>query len=161
MATLIGAGGHADDIFHAEGGWANLGRVAHHKFCTDDLYIIGINDPRLRYEVSVQLAGEERSWIHPDACLYFNCTYGVGTHINYGVTMTRTTVGHHCTISPGVTIAGDVSIGNLVFIGAGATICDRVTIDSGVTIGAGAVVLPETHIPTGETWVGVPARRPQ
>ena len=63
------------------------------------------------------------------------------------------------TVSPGVTICGDVTIGDRVLIGAGATICDRVTIGADVTIGAGAVVLPETVVPDGETWVGVPARR--
>ena len=86
-------------------------------------------------------------------------SWGYGTHINYGVTMTRTTIGHHTTISPGVTICGDVTIGDRTLIGAGAVVCDRVTIGNDVTIGAGAVVLPETTVPDGETWYGVPAKR--
>jgi carbonic anhydrase/acetyltransferase-like protein (isoleucine patch superfamily) len=88
--------------------------------------------------------------------------------------MTRTTIGHHTTISPGVTICGDVVIGNRVLIGAGATICEKVWIEDDVTIGAGAVVLPGDwltpptidtpgviryhHLTAGGTYVGVPAR---
>ena len=123
----------------------------------DDV-IIGINDPRLRAKVSEIIEIDDMVWIHPSAVIGIECHWNSGTHINYGVTMTRTTIGHHTTISPGVTICGDVTIGDRVLIGAGSTICDRVTIGNDVTIGAGAVVLPETVIPDGETWFGVPAK---
>lgn len=158
MATLIGRGSHARDIGEAITYSRN---VAHHSDYTDDglPVTIGINDPRARARVSAEIGVRDRAWIHPDARLYKpGCVVGHGTHINYGVTMTRTTLGRHCTISPGVTICGDVAIGDRVLVGAGATICDRVTIGNDVTIGAGAVVLPETVIPDGETWVGVPAK---
>lgn len=160
MATLIGAGSHARDIASV---WTPThGHPNHEDWLAngDDAYsyVIGINDPRLRAEVASKLGGLELSWVHPHAYIGTDCEWGTGTHINYGVSMTRTTLGHHCTISPGVTICGDVTIGDRVLVGAGATICDRVTIGSDVTIGAGAVVLPETVIPDGETWIGVPAR---
>jgi carbonic anhydrase/acetyltransferase-like protein (isoleucine patch superfamily) len=160
MATLIGDGSHAYDIASV---------TPHTHVCRSDtdwqtsgdkfyLVTIGINDPRLRAEVAERMGVDDLPWVHPNALLGHATSYGVGTHINYGVTMTRTTIGHHCTISPGVTICGDVTIGDRTLIGAGATICDRVTIGSDVTVGAGAVVLPETVIPDGETWIGVPAR---
>jgi acetyltransferase-like isoleucine patch superfamily enzyme len=166
MATLIGDGAHASDIWPTlrddttlPGPWF---RVPHHKDLKPGQHsfgplFIGINDPRLRAKVSCEMEWDDASWIHPDAHVYHSVIRH-GAHINYGVYMTRTVVGPHTTISPGVTIAGGVSIGREVLIGAGATICDRVTIWEEATIGAGAVVLPETIIPPGETWVGVPAR---
>lgn len=159
MATLIGNGAHASDIKKA-GGVFIARVISHHEDWTgfSDNLIIGVNDPRLRAQISERLGIYDRPWIHPHAHLGHHTTYGFGTHINYGVTMTRTRLGNHVTVSPGVTICGDVTIGDRVLVGAGATICDRVTIGDDVTVGAGAVVLPETVIPNGETWVGVPAR---
>lgn len=159
MATLIvGAGGHADDIAMTTPG---LYAYPHH---TDvpplgyaDEIIIGINDPSLREKVAAELGVRDLAWIHPDAKLYVDVTYGHGTHINYGVTMTRTRVGRHTTIAPGVTICGDVVIGDRCMIGAGAVITNLLTIGDDAIIGAGAVILSD--VPAGETWVGNPARR--
>jgi acetyltransferase-like isoleucine patch superfamily enzyme len=164
VATLIGSGSHATDIratLQYVDAWQEFG---HHKQATqeelDDAQpvIIAINNPKTRAEVARYLNISDWWWVHPASTIGPDCHYGPGTHINYGVTMTRTTLGHHCTISPGVTICGDVTIGDRTLIGAGATICDRVTIGNDVTVGAGAVVLPEATIPDGETWVGVPAK---
>ena len=163
---LIGTGGHGHDI------WETLNHsiptiypwrwADHHTdwYPTGGGIIIGINDPQLRFQVyeAMRLPVPDNTWIHPAALIQDSTIIDAGTHINYGVTMTRTTIGHHTTISPGVTICGDVTIGDRVLIGAGSTICDRVTIGNDVTIGAGAVVLPETVIPDGETWFGVPAK---
>lgn len=157
MATLIGAGAHARDIATT----VKFDRVIpHHRYFTDDgdAVVIGINNPRLRAKISDELRISDARWMHPRSWWGWDCYVGYGTHCNYGVTMTRTRIGAHCTISPGVTICGDVIIGDRVLVGAGATICDRVHIGSDVRIGAGAVVLPETIIPDGETWVGIPAR---
>ena len=158
MVALIGDGSHAADIAAVMGNEITR-RFPHHTLYDGTLpVVIGINDPRLRARIAQELGVVDLSWnchfvyMRDVGCLN-------GTHINYGVTMTRTTIGHHTTVSPGVTICGDVTIGDRVLIGAGATICDRVTIGADVTIGAGAVVLPETVVPDGETWVGVPARR--
>jgi acetyltransferase-like isoleucine patch superfamily enzyme len=83
-------------------------------------------------------------------------TLGRHTHIGAGCTLTRTTIGDHCQIAPGVDIAGDVTIGNRVFVGVGATVRNLVTIGDDVTIGAGSVVLHD--VPAGSTVAGVPAR---
>lgn len=155
MSTLIGNGGHARDIRATR---IFTRYVNHHRDWDGDTPVtIGINDPQLRAEIARILGVHDLNWTHPDARL-FNVDVNYGTHINYGVTATRTTIGHHSTISPGVTICGDVTVGNRVLIGAGATICDRVTIMDDAVVGAGAVVLPETTVGRGETWVGVPAR---
>jgi carbonic anhydrase/acetyltransferase-like protein (isoleucine patch superfamily) len=163
MATLIGTGSHGRDIMETLDDWAWRWVPHHSEYQPDDEgwepVIIGINDPRLRADVAAQLKIHELEWVHPDAILNNGSFVGSGTHVNYGVTMTRTTIGHHCTLSPGVTCCGDVVIGDRVLIGAGAVIGDRVRIGDDVTIGMGAVVLPETVIPGGETWVGVPAKK--
>jgi carbonic anhydrase/acetyltransferase-like protein (isoleucine patch superfamily) len=168
MATLIGDGGHAQDIAQTR----LFDRVlANHADFEDDggSVIIGINDPWMRYMIRRAIGVTDSSWVHPHAHLGPDCKVGVGTHINYGVTMTRTQIGSHVTVSPGVTICGDVVIGDRVLIGAGATICEKVYIADDVIIGAGAVVTPGcwgdnreieyNHIPSGTTWVGVPARQ--
>lgn len=160
MSSLIGWGSHAHDIeavtphtrhFCDHIDWLDCG-------ASDEFVTIGINDPRVRAEVATWLRVRDQRWVHPRAYLGIDSHIGHGTHVNYGVTMTRTIVGEHCTISPGVTICGDVLIGDRVLIGAGAVVCDRVTIGNDATIGAGAVVLPEAFVREGETWVGVPAK---
>ena len=161
MATLIGNGSHARDILISD---EVVGlQIPHHSewdMVKDRTHsvIIGINDPWKRDEVAKILGIDDRDWIHPHAWFGQGCDWGPGTHINYGVTMTRTTIGHHVTVSPGVTICGDVIIGNRCLIGAGATICDRVTIGDDVTVGAGCVVLPESRVDSNATIIGVPAR---
>lgn len=172
MATLIGAGGHAEDIAATR---AFDRQIPHHFEWTDDglTVTIGISNPQTRAAVAAELGVTDDRWVHPHTWIGHNCHWGYGTHINYAVTMTRTTLGHHCTISPGVTLCGDITIGNRVLIGAGATICEKVVIEDDVTIGAGAVILPGhweippdgeqpgvpvyRRIPAGTLWTGVPA----
>lgn len=158
MSTLIGDGSHAVDIAHT---YAFEKNVPHHSLFVDDgdRVVIGVNDPQTRAQVSWVIGVRDSAWVHPRSWIGPECEYGYGTHINYGVTMTRTRIGRHCTISPGVTICGDVTIGHRVLVGAGSVISDRVTIGDDAIIGAGAVVLPQSDVPAGATWVGVPARQ--
>lgn len=155
MKCLIGAGGHATDI--RRHGFISLQFPHHSEWSGQTPVIIGINNPQLRAKVAHELGVDDEAWVHPDAQLW-DVTLGAGTHVNYGVRAVRTRIGKHCTISPGAVICGDVTIGDRVLIGAGAVVCDRVTIGDGATIGAGAVVLPESYVPSGDTWVGIPAR---
>lgn len=158
MATLIGAGSHATDIAHTY--WFDRHYPHHDQYEPDGKpVVIGINNLYDRVRIATQLDITDHPWIHPNVYLGPETSWLWGTHINYGVNMTRTRIGEHCTISPGVTICGDVIIGDRVLIGAGATICDRVTIHNDATIGAGAVILPETIIPSNTTWVGVPGKQ--
>ncbi len=158
MATLIGGGSHGVDIRNTLTGrwwW-----IEHHMYFTPDgeRVIIGINNPQTRAHIARELGVHDSSWVHPYTHIGPACRYQHGTHVNYRTTMTRTRIGQHCTISPGVTICGDVTIGNRVLVGAGATICDRVQIGDDVTIGAGCVVLPESVVDDGATIVGIPAK---
>lgn len=132
--------------------------------------MIGVNDPKTRRAIA-----ESFGWggapalidpsvigrgakvaqgcvVAPGVVMLQDVVLGRHVHVNYGVTMTRTRVGAFSTICPGVTIAGDVVIGEECLIGAGAVICDRVTIGNRAVIGAGALVLPQSHIP-GESLV--------
>ncbi len=140
MSVLIGDGGHARDIMATLDPY-KWSQVPHHTDLEDDAvtYIIGINNPLVRAKVAASLNGLEQSWVHPDAYIGPDCHWRVGTHINYGVTMTRTRLGSHCTIAPGVTICGDVSIGDRVFIGAGAVIVNLTVIPDDTFIKAGTV----------------------
>lgn len=158
MNVLVGSGAHAQDIYPTlQGHWRVLDH--HSRFTRAHDTIIGINDPRTRAEIAEKLGVRDLSWFHPQSFISTSCDIAHGVHVNYGASMTRTTVGKHSTISPGVTICGGVRIGERVLIGAGATVCDRVTIADDATVGAGSTVLPLTEIGPGETWVGTPARK--
>lgn len=155
MATLIGSGGHAQDISDT----MFFGtRYDHHDLYVEhhDEVVVAINHSQTRAKVAADLGLRDMAWVHPNAHVTRSCSYGYGTHINYGVTMTRTHMGHHCTIAPGVTICGDVTIGDRVFVGAGAVITNLLTIGDDAVVGAGAIVLHD--VPAGVTVVGNPAR---
>lgn len=152
MTALIGDGGHARDI-RATIGFISY-TVRHHcEFDWNGPYIIGVNDCQLRAKIAAEIGRPDDPWVHPDAYMGPGTGVDYGAHINYRVGMTRTEVGSHSTICPGVTIAGDVTIGERVFVGAGATIGNLLTIGDDVVIGAGAVILGD--VPAGARVVGV------
>ena len=74
---------------------------------------------------------------------------------------TNVSVDHDCDISdfvhisPGATICGNVTIGELTWIGAGATIIHGISIGKNTIIGAGTVVIK--NIPDNVLIVGNPA----
>lgn len=159
MATLIGAGSHARDIL-ISGVIPIEQQFAHHSVFPSSHVanvVIGINDPWVRAAVADEIDRVDLNWEHPTATIT-DSRWGWGTHINAGSIVIRARIGTYVTISPGVTICGDVRIGDRCLIGANATICDRVTIGDDVTIGAGCVVLPESVVDNGSTIVGVPAK---
>lgn len=136
-------------------------------------WFIGVNDPKLREEMSWRTPRWAMPLVHPAAVIDDRCTFdkgvvvganttmihavylGLHTHVNYNCGMTRTRVGNYTTIAPGVTIAGDVQIGHRVFIGIGASIGNLVTIGDDAIIGAGSVVLKD--VPAGAKILGVHA----
>jgi sugar O-acyltransferase (sialic acid O-acetyltransferase NeuD family) len=176
MVTLIGTGSHSRDIQAIAARRGQQLRVVEgddfDAYC-NDLILVGINDPRTRRLVAQRWGGWAMPLIDPSAIcgpcvdIGFGCVVAPNAvllrdvsldghvHINYGTTMTRCSVGAFTTIAPGVTICGDVEIGEAVFIGAGATICNLLKIGDGATIAAGAVVIHD--VPAGETVRGVPA----
>lgn len=76
----------------------------------------------------------------------------------------------HCTYEKTKTIIGDnVSIGHNailhgcvveeeVLIGMGAIVMDGAVVEKNAIIGAGAVVTSNTRVPSGQIWVGNPAK---
>lgn len=101
--------------------------------------------------------------------IFPGCTMSNATSIeNFVIINSNTYVGHDCeigsyvTISPGVTICGNVKILDEVFVGAGAVIKQgkrnaKVTLSSNSFIGLGSVVLND--IDPGVTVVGNPAKQ--
>jgi len=113
--------------------------------------------------------------IDPDASLAASVRLGFGTQVLMGsrvqhgasigdwcIVNTATVVEHDCRIganahvAPGAVLCGGVTVGEGAFIGAGSVIKEGVTIGSHATVGLGAVVI--SHVPEGQTVVGVPAR---
>jgi len=113
--------------------------------------------------------------IHPTAAIGPRCTLGRGiiacrnvvvttnvslgdhVHLNVG-----SACGHDATIDDGCTFSGYcVAAGHAVlqrgaFLGTHASVMPGVRVGEFATLGAGSVAFRE--IPSGETWVGVPAR---
>jgi acetyltransferase-like isoleucine patch superfamily enzyme len=65
-------------------------------------------------------------------------------------------IGDYVTVSPGVTVCGNVTIGEGTMMGAASTVIQNRTIGAWVTVGAGAAVVSD--LADGVTAVGVPAR---
>jgi acetyltransferase-like isoleucine patch superfamily enzyme len=137
--------------------------------------IIGINNPITRREIAERYGRlpaapplVDRSAIIGEdvimaggvvvgqlASIGHGSTLGEHAHVNARVSMVRCGVGPYTTISPGVTICGDVEIGEASWIGAGAVVCDRVTIGHECVIAAGAIIPPESVVPNGAKVIGV------
>jgi acetyltransferase-like isoleucine patch superfamily enzyme len=172
VTTLIGDGAHGRDIQVIA---SRCGRdvavtdEARSSFHVKTPCLIGINNPITRREVAERwpIAAEplvDPSVIRgrqtvirggcvvaPNVVLLREVVLGCHVHVNYGSSMTRCTIGDFTTIAPGVTICGDVEIGEAVFVGAGAVICNLVKIGNEAIIGAGAVVTDDVQ--PGETVV--------
>jgi sugar O-acyltransferase (sialic acid O-acetyltransferase NeuD family) len=96
---------------------------------------------------------------------YVNAGVVVGARVRIGcfANINRAaSIGHHTVvddfvhIGPGVTLAGEITIGAGSFIGAGAVVLPRLTIGEGAIVGAGSVVTKD--VPPFTTVVGSPAR---
>lgn len=120
-----------------------------------------------------------RRWatvIDPSAVVPRTCSVGEGSVLLAGVVLTADVlVGCHAVCMPQVTLTHEdviedhVTLAAGVALGGGVTVCDgaylgmRSSVREGLRVGArsvlgmGAVLLE--HLPAGETWAGVPARR--
>jgi sugar O-acyltransferase (sialic acid O-acetyltransferase NeuD family) len=67
-----------------------------------------------------------------------------------------TRIGCYGTVNPGVSLAGNVSIGEGCYLGIGSSVIQGISIGPWTTIGAGAAVVRD--LPDNVTAVGVPAR---
>ncbi|GAA4175666.1 acetyltransferase [Sphingobacterium ginsenosidimutans] len=144
-----------------------------------DSYILGIGDNNIREKISSRIIANGKkilNVIHPTSTIANFVQLGHGIYIgpqtivnalvqmgNCCIINSGAIVEHECRIgnnvhlAPGSVLAGQVTIGKNTFIGANAVIKQGITIGDNVIIGAGSVVL--NNIPTGEVWVGNPAKK--
>lgn len=101
--------------------------------------------------------------INDGVCIAPQCTVNVNVQIGkHSIINSNCNLSHDCvledfvTLSPSVTLTGNVKIKEGAFIGAGATILPNITIGKNAVIGAGASVIND--IPDNCTAVGVPAK---
>ncbi len=139
-------------------------------------FVIGIGSNAVRKKIAESYDVNWVTLIHPSAQIAIGVSIGRGTVIMAGaVVNVCASVGIHCIIntcavvehdnsiedfvhiSPGVRLAGAVSVGELTWIGIGASVINNVAICSNCIIGAGAVVVKEMN--ASGTYVGVPARK--
>lgn len=149
----------------------------------DVCVVSGIGVPKVR-EVTIKKARTAgfsfATLIHPCVEMSKWIEIGEGTIICAGNILTTNimlgkyvqinldcTIGHdviikdYATLAPGVHLSGCVHIGKRVYIGTGAVIINGtqnkpIVIGDDAVVGAGACVTKS--IPSGETWMGVPAR---
>lgn len=142
-------------------------------------FFISIGNNHVREHIASEIGnsnGELATLIHPSANIGIDVKIGKGTAIMAGVSVnsgttlgvgviinTNSSVDHDCIIknythvSPGVTIAGTVNIGNNCWIGTGANLVNSINIPPYTIIGAGGVVI--NSIPEQGTYVGVPVNK--
>ena len=148
--------------------------------CVADYDIfVAIGNNKVRSDIYAQLESCEANipvLVHPKAVLGEGVSIGAGTVVMAGsvvnpctkigkgcIINTGSTIDHDCVIedyvhiSPGVNVAGSVSIGAFTWLGIGSVVNNNLSITSGCTVGAGAVVIADILEPG--TYVGVPARR--
>jgi len=143
----------------------------------------GIGSPTARRSVFERIKSYEPSFltlVHPSATVSDRVQIGKGVIIGAGSVISTdieiadhvvinvncsilhdTRIGRFSTLSPGVNIAGNVSMADAVFMGIGSTVINGtksnpITLGDGSTIGAGACVVE--NIEAGATVVGVPAK---
>lgn len=149
------------------------------KYLNDYDFFVGIGDNQIRKTITKRLNElniELPVLIHPSAIIDETVSIQPGTVVMANVVInadskigngciinTSSSVDHDCLIndyahiSPGVHIAGTVSVGVCSWIGIGATVKNNVYIGSDCIIGAGSVVTDNLLEPG--TYLGVPARR--
>ena len=113
--------------------------------------------------------------IHPSAILTRWVTLGEGVVITAGCILTNQiqigshvhvnldcTIGHDAilqdfvTLSPGVHVSGNVTLGTGCYVGTGANLLEKLEVGNWSMIGAGSVVIG--NVPADSTVVGVPGK---
>ncbi|WP_433901927.1 acetyltransferase [Sphingobacterium puteale] len=144
-----------------------------------DDYVLGIGDNGIRENISFRIESNGKkiiNVIHPTSAIANFVKLGSGNYVgprsiinvfaqigNCCIVNSGAIIEHECQIAdyahlaPGSVLAGQVIIGRKTFVGANAVVKQGVTIGDNVIIGAGSVVLND--VPTGEVWVGNPAKK--
>jgi len=116
------------------------------------------------------------SLIHPTAQIAKSVKIGLGTLITaHAVIQPGASLGCCCSVRSGANIGHDVQVDNFVYIGPNSTLSgysrvglggflapnsilrDRIIMGEYSVLGAGSAALKD--IPSGTTWLGVPAKR--
>ena len=162
--TIIGI---YDD--NKEGGFDGipiLGKIDSNIIKKADEYIIGIGDDRIRKKIYEQFYNLPwATLVHPRSIVSKNTKINEGSVILAGaIIQAGVSIGKHCIINtnsnidhesiinsfssicPGVTICGNVNIGELTFIGANSTIIQRITVGTNCVIGAGTVIIKKLQL---------------
>lgn len=114
-----------------------------------------------RVEMSRWVSIGEGTIVCAGSVLTTNISIGRHVHVNVDCTISHdAAIGDYSTLSPGVHIAGWVTLGRRVFLGTGANVINgsaerKLHIGDGAIVGAGACVIAD--VAAGETVVGVPA----
>lgn len=142
-------------------------------------FFVAIGNNVTREKMQTNLVDEGFSIVslfHPSAVIGTDVQVGCGTVVMAGAVINSSSrIGNGCIIntsssldhdsiiedyvhiSPGVRVAGNVSICKSTWLGIGSIVNNNVNICSGCKVGAGAVVVKD--ITESGTYVGVPARR--
>lgn len=147
-----------------------IGMVAEVKKFVDEYeFVIAIGDNRVRKTVServVTAGGHLATLVHPQASIGSRVTMGAGTvamagavincdtHIGRGcIVNTAASIDHDCRVedyvhvSPGVHLAGTVTVGSQSWLGIGSIVSNNISIASDCTIGARTLVLHDIEQP--------------
>jgi sugar O-acyltransferase (sialic acid O-acetyltransferase NeuD family) len=142
-------------------------------------FFIGIGENKTREKIQSELEKMGASipvLIHPAATIGDMVDIGFGTVIMAGVIIncctkigkgcivnTASTIDHdncienYVHVSPGVHLAGNVSIGRGSWIAIGSSIINNIHVSNNCIVGAGAVVTKDISVPG--IYIGIPARR--
>lgn len=142
-------------------------------------FIIAIGNNRIREKISDTLGKEnikQTTLIHPSAVIDETAIIKEGTVIMANAVVnaevqigrsciinTASSIDHECIledyvhVSPGVHVAGTVTIGKSTWIGIGATVINNLSICANCMIGAGSTVIKD--IKEEGTYVGSPIRK--
>lgn len=172
-----------DDCYNkskSSGHWQIIGPIkSFSEYIENSDFIVAIGNNHFRGKIIEQLKANNAkliSLIHPSAVvssnasigngviLCANATVNVGTRIDDGcIINTGATVDHDCRIfsnvhiSPGVNIAGGVTINAFSWLGISSTVIECIIIAENTQVGAGAVVTSETE--SNSLYLGVPAKQ--
>ncbi|MEX0331032.1 MAG: acetyltransferase [Puniceicoccaceae bacterium] len=169
----------ADALQNSAGiGLPILGTTMAYEPRPDDIFIIGIGQPRLRAEMRQRFAERGAEFAR---VIHKSCTIGRRVHLEPGVILCPGTtltcdiaigantalnlncavghdavIGEDCQISSFCDITGYVRLGDRVLMGSRATVIPGKSVGDDTTIGAGSVVV--SNIPGSVTVFGNPAK---
>jgi len=172
-----------DDAYPAVnycGKWKVIGNKAHLKACINDFEFafVGIGNNKVRSIIQNELENLGLTIINlisPTASIHKSVELGKGILVVGNVCInidsvifdgcivnTNAVIDHDCRLGcyshvcPGVSLAGEVTVGEGSWVGIGSSVVQQITIGTGVIIGAGTSVIK--NIPDNSTVVGCPGR---